>query len=219
MKKGVYLANGHFLEADYKRKSRATDLFIPSEHRLRHLYSIGSTGSGKTLFLQSIILQDLQSQTPFGLIDPEGDLYKKAIAHYLKENKETPLEELAEKMVLIEPSNDQYALPLNCLHIPPEYKPYTVVDDMLFAFKKAWKDSWGDRMADILRNSFMLLIEHGLTLNEMPKLLNDKSFRVKLAKQSKNPDLRGFWLEHLEGIRASEYRYWIESAVAFLLYL
>lgn len=209
--KGVYLAYGNYLNPDYKKASPIINLLIPPPHRLRHLYCIGGTGSGKTMFMESVISQDIKGKAAFGLIDPEGDLYTRTISHFLIENPDTPLDELAEKLVLIEPSNDRYALPLNCLKALGDYKPYTIVDNMLFAFRKAWKDSWGDRMADIMRNSMLLLIEHGYTLNEMPKLLNDKQFRTNLAKRSKNQDLRGFWLEHLEGIRASEYRYWIES--------
>ena len=46
---------------------------IEQNDRLRHLYIVGKTGTGKTTLLQNLILQDIEEERGFALIDPLGD--------------------------------------------------------------------------------------------------------------------------------------------------
>lgn len=208
------LAHGHKVNEHH---SQAKAVSLPQQERLRHLYCIGSTGSGKSFFAEALLLQDIRNKTPFGLIEPEGELYERCIRHHLIETIDfsqpiqPQIEALAEQMVLIEPSRLQFSLPLNVLRVPKGIHPYTTIDETILAFKKAWHEAWGARLEDILRNSLLLLQEFGLTLAELPRLLSEKDFRESLAKKSTNPDVKIFWLEHLKGIKSQEYRYWIES--------
>ena len=47
---------------------------IGQRDRATHMYVIGSTGSGKTKFLEFLISQDIKERNGFGVIDPHGDL-------------------------------------------------------------------------------------------------------------------------------------------------
>jgi ABC-type transporter Mla maintaining outer membrane lipid asymmetry ATPase subunit MlaF len=50
------------------------------------MHVIGSSGSGKSKFLESLIRQDLTSQQGFCLIDPHGTLYRDVLdycAHHV----------------------------------------------------------------------------------------------------------------------------------------
>ncbi len=47
---------------------------IEQNDRLRHLYIVGKTGTGKTTLLQNLILQDIEEGRGFALLDPLGDL-------------------------------------------------------------------------------------------------------------------------------------------------
>ena len=59
-----------------ERKEDFTIAKIKEKDRSIHFYIIGSTGSGKTKFLEHLLLQDLTNDHGFGLIDPHGDLIK-----------------------------------------------------------------------------------------------------------------------------------------------
>ena len=54
-------------------------LILTSEQRSRHLYVTGSTGSGKSKFLEYLIRQDIvnwrKSECGLLLLDPHGDIY------------------------------------------------------------------------------------------------------------------------------------------------
>ena len=49
------------------------------EDRRRHLHVIGKTGTGKSTFLLSLLLQDLAAGRGFALLDPHGDLAQAVI--------------------------------------------------------------------------------------------------------------------------------------------
>jgi len=193
------------------------DIAIDDRHRLKSIYCIGDSGSGKTRIAESWIMQDINAVRGFGLLDNQGWAYRRTIAHLLhafidpQHPIKDQLERLSSLVVLVEPVATDSRIPLNVLASHPGYHPHTITEQTLFAFRSAWADSWGPRLEDILRNCLALLQEHNLTLMELPKLLMNDDYRAMLAERSEHPILRQFFLEHLEGITKKEYRYWIES--------
>lgn len=156
---------------------------IPLDDNLG-VHIIGSPGSGKSSLLTHLIAQEER----FGLIDVEEHL---SVEHDL----------LFDPLRAVQPFN-----------LLKTERPYATTEDILACFRRAWPDGWGDRMADVLRHSILLLIEHGLTLADLPRLLSDEKYRDRLATQSGSDAVRLFFLEHLRGVGQREWRYWIESA-------
>jgi len=59
--------------------------------------------------------------------------------------------------------------------------------------KKMWVDSWGVRMEHILRNALFALLEQpDATLNDVARLLSDRSHRQRICRSLKNPTVRNF---------------------------
>src|ERR1700741_315288 len=54
---------------------------IKPEDRKTHMHVIGSSGSGKSRFLEWMIRGDLRNQQGFCVIDPHGELYDAVVAH------------------------------------------------------------------------------------------------------------------------------------------
>ena len=61
--------------------------------------------------------------------------------------------------------------------------------------RRTWPESLREapRFSDIALHSLMLLIEHRLTLVELPRLLTDRAFREQLLERTSQPDLEQFF--------------------------
>src|SRR3989344_4597236 len=53
-------------------RNTETKIFMAPEDRLRHFYTIGQTGTGKTAFLKNMIIQDIANGEGVCFIDPHG---------------------------------------------------------------------------------------------------------------------------------------------------
>ena len=59
-----------------KSKYRGVErpIYIGDDDRRRHMYIIGKTGTGKSQFLEEMIIQDIQAGKGVAVVDPHGDL-------------------------------------------------------------------------------------------------------------------------------------------------
>ena len=55
-------------------RGEKNDIRILDEDRRRHLYMIGQTGTGKSTFLENLIVQDLEAGKGLCIIDPHGEM-------------------------------------------------------------------------------------------------------------------------------------------------
>src|SRR5687767_138824 len=53
-------------------------VYLEEQDREVHTYVCGVSGSGKSRFLENLLLQDIRKGHPLCLIDPTGYLYRKA---------------------------------------------------------------------------------------------------------------------------------------------
>lgn len=82
---------------------------IRERDRSTHFYVVGTSGAGKSKFLEFLIRQDIAKGNGFGIIDPHGDLIED-VKGYLA--LALPREELKERVVLIDPPTSAILLPL-----------------------------------------------------------------------------------------------------------
>lgn len=162
---------------------------IPQEDRDKHCYMIGAPGTGKTSLMECFIRQDIDCKHGFGLIDPHGDLTE-AVKDYLA--LEYP-EGLDERVVLIDPTDERYCVAFNPLELVEEQNIAAQANNLVYAFKKIWPDSWGARLDEILRNTLIALIESGQTLLEVHPMLTDPAVRRKFTQNIKNEACREFF--------------------------
>jgi type IV secretory pathway TraG/TraD family ATPase VirD4 len=70
---------------------------------------------------------------------------------------------------------------------------------MMEVFKKMWPDAWGVRMEHILRNVLMALLEQpNATLNDVLRVLTERSFRQEIAHRLKNETVRTFLFKEFD---------------------
>lgn len=171
-----------------------TDIFMTPEDRLRHMYVIGQTGTGKTSFLKQMIVQDIQNGEGVCFIDPHGSDIQDILANIPKERYED--------VIYFDPANTERPMALNMLEYDrnfPEQKTF-VVNEMLSIFNKLFDmaTAGGPMFEQYFRNATLLVIEDpdsGSTLLDVSRVLSDKQYRELKLSKCKNPVVIQFWRE------------------------
>jgi len=164
---------------------------IKSEDRFSHIYVIGKTGTGKSTLLETMALQDLEQGRGFALIDPHGELAER-IADRIPASRQADT-------IYFNPSDPAQPYGYNPLRqVRPEFISLAA-SGLMEVLKKMWADSWGVRMEHILRNVLLALLEHpDVTLNDILRLLSDKSYREKICRSLKNRTVKTFLAHEFE---------------------
>lgn len=159
---------------------------IAQADRRFHFLATGRTGTGKSSLLLSMLVQDIKAGRGVGLIDPHGDLAEAVLPFIPKARRK--------HLVYINPTDLDYPVALNLLGQVNENERHLVAENLLSIFQKIWHDSWGPRMAYLLRNTLLALLENpGSTLLAIPKLLTDEKYRQRMVRNVSDPFVRHYW--------------------------
>lgn len=159
--------------------------------RRQHMYIIGMTGTGKSVLLQNMIVQDIANGEGVCLVDPHG------------ENVETILNKIPEErikdVVYFNPSDPDYNVGFNILELPdPRYKNL-IASGLMGIFTKIWSGVWSARMEYILSNAILALLDTpNSTLLGITRLLVDKGYREEIVANIKDPVVKSFWVNEYE---------------------
>ena len=174
-----------------------TSVYMPEKDRMRHLYIIGQTGTGKTAIIKSMAYQDIQEGRGVCIVDPHGDLVDDMVA--------TIPEKRIDDVIIFDPSNIDYPLALNMLEYDrsrPQEKTF-IVNEILSIFYSLFDaETMGPVFEQYMRNSLLLLMEgktdEPATLMEVPTVLTDERFRAKLLRNCFNDPVKKFWEEEAQ---------------------
>lgn len=152
----------------------------------QHTHVLGKTGSGKSTLLTHMICQDVRAGRSALVIEPRGDLILDVLDRLPKE--------AVGRTIVFDPLDAAPPPRINLLQIgDAEYAAETVTGIL----RKIYADSWGPRTDDIARSSALTLArakDPGLTLGDIPRLLQDDGFRARvLAKTALDRGLGDFW--------------------------
>ena len=169
-----------------------TDVHFPKMDRMRHMYTIGQTGTGKTNFLKSLIIQDIQNGDGCCFIDPHGTDILDILANIPPERMDD--------VIYFDPGYIPRPMGLNMLEYDrnfPEQKTF-VVNELIGIFNTLFdmKTAGGPGFEQYFRNATLLVMEHpesGNTLLEISRVFSDKDFRDYKLSKCKNPLILQFW--------------------------
>ena len=181
---------------------------VKEADRATHLYVVGASGTGKSKFLEFLIRQDIRKGNGFCVIDPHGDLIEDVKAYLALA---LPKDELEERVVLVDLTDEEYTVAFNPLEKGSE-SPAETAAELVEAFKKIWRDAWGARMEDLLRNSLIALIEAGLTLNDLPRFLIEDEFREKVLESVTHPVAK-LYFRRFNSLTPRTRQEWMESTL------
>ncbi len=175
-----------------KYRSTETKIFMTPDDRVRHMYVVGQTGTGKTSILKNMIIQDIQNGDGCCFIDPHGTDVQDILASIPPER--------AKDVVYFDPAYTARPMGLNMLEYDvrfPEQKTF-VVNELLSIFNKLFdmKTAGGPAFEQYFRNSALLVMEHpesGNTLLDISRVLSDKNYRAYKLSKCQNPLVSQFW--------------------------
>jgi excisionase family DNA binding protein len=173
-----------------------TDVTLSNEQRLRHMYVIGATGTGKTTLLLNMIIQDINSGVGVAVFDPHGDLIDRICGHIP--------EERLKDVVLLDPSDLEHPVGLNILSSHSEIEKNVLSSDLVAVFRR-FTSSWGDQMTTVLGNAILAFIESekGGTLLDLRRFLVEAGFRKSFLETVNDHDVRYFWQKEFPLLRGN----------------
>jgi len=161
---------------------------LAQEQRLRHMYMVGATGTGKSTLLHNIIVQDIRQGQGVAVLDPHGDLIDKILGSI-------PEARLGD-VVLIDPSDSEYPVGLNILTSHSDVEMNVLSSDLVAVFRRL-STSWGDQMNSVFGNAILAFLESERcgTLADLRRFLVEADYRKSFLATVKDPEIVYYWLK------------------------
>ncbi len=170
-------------------RGQKTDVFLRQEDRMRHMYVIGKSGSGKSEFIANLAAQDIKAGHGVCIIDPHGDLVETVLGTIPKER--------ADDVIIFDPSDLDRPIAMNMLESPsPEMADFAVGEMIAIFYKLFPPEMIGPMFEHNMRNFMLTLMsdsENPGTIAEIPRLITDTEFQKKWVAKVTDPVVRSFW--------------------------
>jgi len=200
------------VHGDAGQPAAAPLLVMPGESRDKHLYVVGATGAGKSMFLEGLLRQDILNQRRSGsaivLLDPHGSLYD-GIVRWLARLR------LDRRVVPIDLRQHEWIVAYNAIRRRQDSSASVVVDAFVRTMAHAWGAAGVDQtplLARWITNLIAVLYEKGLTLPQAFHLLCDNEIRANLTCQVADPWVSRDWTM-AAGLNSRDFEQQVSSTV------
>lgn len=181
-KEGITLGRVLYRGQEYPVKMKEED-------RRRHLYIIGKSGGGKSVFIENLAVQDIIDGKGVAVIDPHGDFADYVLQHIPKER--------ADDVVIFNPSDVERPVGLNMLEAHSEDEKDFAVQEMIAIFYKLFPPEMiGPMFEHNMRNVMLTLmadLDDPGTIIDIPRMFTDDAYVKKYLVKLKDPVVRAFW--------------------------
>ncbi|MCI0532576.1 MAG: DUF87 domain-containing protein, partial [candidate division Zixibacteria bacterium] len=144
---GLYLGKSVF-------RGITRPVYITDRDRERHMYIVGRTGTGKTEFLKTMILQDIRAGKGVCVIDPH-DLAEELLGYIPPER--------AEDVIFFEPSDEQRPMGLNLIEARNEQERHMATNAVIGMMYKLYDPHKtgiiGPRFEHAIRNAMLTVMD------------------------------------------------------------
>lgn len=185
-------------------------LRVPRSKRVYHHHVIGSSGSGKSKFLETLMRDDLLSGQGFCLIDPHGTLYNEI-------EKFAAYRDLNREILFLNLSQPEHIVGFNFFSRNSDGDVSVQVDSRIIATLHAWGVENADltpTLERILRLVYTSLLDADLSLPQIAILLDfsEKEIRDRVIQKIQNDLIRREWQELSDLTKVRDFREEILSA-------
>jgi len=170
-------------------------VYIGEEDRMRHIYVIGKTGTGKSELLKDMILQDIKAGKGLCFMDPHGDA--------LQDIMKLIPPERAEDVIYFNPADTERPMGMNLLEAKDEYQQHfvaTSVINLMYKLFDPYKTGIvGPRFEHGVRNAMLTAMQGlpGSTFVEVMKIMTNSRFVQELLPNVKDPVVKAYWVEQI----------------------
>ncbi len=160
--------------------------WVRQEDKFRHMYIVGKTWTGKSTFINNMIISDMRAGNGLCLLDPHGELVDDLL-EYIPSNR-------INDVILFDVGDAEYPIGFNLLQADNEDEKNRIASGVVSTFQKLFDNSRGPRLEYILRNVVLSVIDYpNATLMHILRILTDKEFREEVISHVKDPVLLKFW--------------------------
>lgn len=163
--------------------------------RQRHMYVVGQTGVGKSVFLENLAFQDMRNGDGFAFIDPHGDTAERLLGMIPKER--------TEDVVYFCPADTDYPLGLNIFEADTVDEKDFVIQEVLNMLYKLYDPQRqgiiGPRYEHIFRMAALTVMAgpEGGTFIDIPKLFRDPAYVRQKLQHITDQNVLEFWQKEM----------------------
>lgn len=165
------------------------DVFLEEADRRRHMYIIGKSGSGKSVTIANLAIQDVLAGKGVAIVDPHGDLVEAVLEHIPKHR--------ADDVVIFDPSDLERPVGLNMLEPKSEDQKDFAVQEMIGIFYKLFPPEMiGPMFEHNMRNVMLTLmadVTNPGTIIDIPRMFTDDDYVKQYLRNVTDPVVRAFW--------------------------
>lgn len=168
---------------------------LADNDRQRHMYVVGQTGVGKSVFLENVALQDMINGDGFAFIDPHGDTAERLLAMVPKER--------AEDVIYFCPADSDYPMGLNIFEAETDDQKDFVIQEVINVLYKLYDPQRqgiiGPRYEHLFRNAALTIMAgpEGGSFIDIPKLFRDKDYVAQKLKYVTDQNVLEFWQKEM----------------------
>ena len=184
---GLYLGKSIF-------RGVVRPVYISDADRERHMYIVGRTGTGRTEFLKTMILQDIRSGKGVCVIDPH-DLAEELLGYIPPER--------AEDVILFEPGDEERPMGLNLIESRSDQERHMATNAVIGMMYKLYDPHKtgiiGPRFEHAIRNAMLTVMDAvpGGTFIEVVQALQRPEFVQEMLPRVRDPIVRRYWTDQI----------------------
>ena len=175
-------------------RGQERNIYIGEQDRMRHMYVIGRTGTGKTELLKSMIIQDMRAGRGLCFLEPHGEGIEQLL--------ELVPPERAEDVIFFDPTDRDRPIGFNLLEVKNIDEMHIVASSIINLMYKLYDPHKtgmvGPRFEHAIRNA-MLTVAYipGATFIEVNRALTDQKFVQEILPLVKDPIVKRYWTDQI----------------------
>lgn len=191
---GVFLGTNEF-------RGNKKPIYLSDDDRRRHMYVIGQTGMGKSVFLENIAFQDMCDGRGFAFIDPHGDAVEALL-------KRVPKERI-DDVIYFDPADIEHPVGMNMFEFTSEDQKDFIVQEGISMLQSLFDPSnqgfFGPRGQHMFRNAALLLMSDpkGATFIDIPQCFTDPEFVKEKLKYVTDKAVYDYWTKEFPASQKS----------------
>ena len=184
---------GTFIGQGYYRGVKRP-VYVGFEDRRRHIYIIGKTGTGKSVLLEDMAIQDIKAGYGVCVVDPHGDLIDEIVKHIPPQR--------AEDVIYFDPSDTERPMGLNLLEARTEDQKHFLTTSIINLMYKLYDPQRtgiiGPRFEHAVRNAMLTVMsDPGSTFVEVVRVLTDPKYVQEVLPKVQDPIVRRYWTDQI----------------------